>query len=139
LALAITIALALCLVPLIVLLTSRYGAVGSACAWLTLNVLYLLFGTWMTHRQLYRGEAAAWLVRDVLMPLLVSGAVVVAGWWSLSGPGHALRDSALAGTMALLAIAANLALFPNPLLRILRRNDAGNVRREEPTMKERGQ
>ncbi len=120
LALTITVLLAICLLPLIVLLTSRYGAIGSAAAWLTLNVIYLLFGTWMTHRVLYPGAATGWLLHDVLVPLLVSALLVVAGWRLFSSTGHALRDALLACALVPLAVAANLALLPRSVLASIR-------------------
>ncbi|MDZ4150480.1 oligosaccharide flippase family protein, partial [Methylicorpusculum sp.] len=60
------------LVPLLISFTSKYGAIGGAMAWLTLHVLYLLFGTWLTHRRLLKGIGAIWLIQDVGVPLMLS-------------------------------------------------------------------
>jgi len=71
--------LAVVLVPLIVFLTWSYGALGGAAAWLLLNVIYLFWGTWLTHRHLLKGVAAQWLLQSVAMPLAISILVTVAG------------------------------------------------------------
>lgn len=41
-------------------------------AWLVLHVLYVLLGTWLTHRRLLKGVGARWLLQDVGIPLLLS-------------------------------------------------------------------
>ncbi len=64
------------LIPLIFFLANKYGAVGGALAWLILNVIYLFLGTWLTHRLLLRGIAIKWLLRDVLVPMILSVIVI---------------------------------------------------------------
>jgi O-antigen/teichoic acid export membrane protein len=59
-------------VPLITILANSYGATGGATAWLTLNMVYLFLGTWLTHRYLLKGIGIKWLLQDIGMPLLVS-------------------------------------------------------------------
>jgi O-antigen/teichoic acid export membrane protein len=63
-------------VPLIVYLSLRYGALGGAIAWLLLNVFYLLFSTWLMHKYLLKGWGCRWLVYDVGVPISM---VVVVG------------------------------------------------------------
>ena len=70
------------LVPLITFLAIRYGAVGGAASWVALNTLYLLVGTWLTHRVLLCGDGWRWLTRDVLVALATS-AFVVGGFGTL--------------------------------------------------------
>lgn len=67
----ITINLVLLVVmfPLTTLLALRYGAIGGAAAWALLNFLYVLLGTWLTHRALLSGVGLRWLVCDVGVPL----------------------------------------------------------------------
>ena len=61
--LSITIILSLIAVyiPLTIFLVTSFGAIGGAMAWLSLNLLYLVYGAWMTHRYLLHGIGAAWL------------------------------------------------------------------------------
>src|SRR5262249_11860227 len=70
--LGINIVLIVVLVPLLLVLTSRYGAVGAAMAWFGLHTTYLVVGTILTHRMLLRGLAARWLSTDVAIPLLAA-------------------------------------------------------------------
>lgn len=63
------------MLPLFVVLPMARGAVGGGLAWLAAMVFYLLFGTWMMHRRLLRGEGWKWLMRGVVLPLAVSGFV----------------------------------------------------------------
>jgi O-antigen/teichoic acid export membrane protein len=60
------------LLPAIVVLSSRYGAVGAAIVWVALNAGYATIGVGVMHRRLLRGELARWYVADVGLPLLAS-------------------------------------------------------------------
>lgn len=59
-------------VPLIIFLSLSYGALGGAMAWLVLHVLYVLLGTWLTHRKLLKETGQIWLFSDVGIPLTVA-------------------------------------------------------------------
>lgn len=79
----ITLILIILLVPLIVLLTLTRGAQGAAMAWLALHVVYLIIGTWLTHRHLLKGIAFAWFFQDVGIPFIVTAIVgLLGGLWS---------------------------------------------------------
>lgn len=69
--LTINIVLIVMQVPLIILLTTHLGAFGGALAWLVLHVVYLHFGTYLTHRRIMRGWGRTWLIRDVYPRLAV--------------------------------------------------------------------
>lgn len=113
LSLKINVILMVILVPLTFFLARTYGAVGGAAAWLVLHVLYVMLGTWMTHRRLLPGTGRKWLLGDVGIPLCISLLVI--------GLGRAVpqldRFTALTrvtagGAMAL--VAAALALLASP-------------------------
>lgn len=78
--LTINLVLAAVQVPLIIILASRFGAMGGAASWLALHALYLVLGTWLTHRHILRGLAVPWLVHDVGRSLFVSAVIGLAGW-----------------------------------------------------------
>jgi O-antigen/teichoic acid export membrane protein len=87
--LTINVILMIVMVPLTIFLALSYGAVGGAVAWLILEVLYVIFGTWLTHRHLLRSLAPRWLFQDVGVPLGLSFLVVALGerviqQWDLS-------------------------------------------------------
>lgn len=60
------------LVPMTIILAMRFGALGGAAAWALLNIVYLVIGTWLTHRALLKGLGIKWLVFDVGVPLTMS-------------------------------------------------------------------
>lgn len=65
-------------VPLLLRLTSTYGAPGAATAWIAVNCGYVLVTVPLMHRRLLKGELRHWYVVDVGLPFL--GALVVAGF-----------------------------------------------------------
>lgn len=67
------------LMPALLMLVPRYGALGAALAWLVMNIVNLLFGTWLTHRALLPGMGLRWLLRDALAPGLMVVAAFCAG------------------------------------------------------------
>jgi O-antigen/teichoic acid export membrane protein len=75
----ITIFLIITLVPVIYVMTTHYGAVGAAGAWVILNIIYMLIGVPLTHRRLLKGEMKRWFIEDMIPPaaavLLVVGVV----------------------------------------------------------------
>lgn len=64
------------IIPLIIMLTIKYGAVGGAMAWALLNFLYVFLGTWLTHRYLLKNMGKEWLINDVGLPI---GMVLMTG------------------------------------------------------------
>jgi len=64
------------MIPLVVFFAWTYQALGGAMAWITINILYLLLGTWLTHRYLLKRIGKKWLSQDVGIPLMLS---IVAG------------------------------------------------------------
>lgn len=54
--------------PLIIFFTIKYNAIGGAIAWLILHILYVLLGTWLTHRHLLRGLGKKWIFNDIGIP-----------------------------------------------------------------------
>ncbi len=65
------------LVPAIVFLTTHYGPVGAASAWIILNAVYMAIGVPLTHRRLLIGEVHRWFTKDIGIPL--AGSILVAG------------------------------------------------------------
>jgi O-antigen/teichoic acid export membrane protein len=58
------------LVPAILWVVPRYGAVGAAWVWIALNAGYLLAGIPLMHRRLLPTEKWHWYVRDIGRPTL---------------------------------------------------------------------
>lgn len=66
------------IVPLIVLLSIKFGAVGGAAAWLTFNVLYVFLSAWLMHRKILDFGVGEWLFKDIILPVsLVVGVGII--------------------------------------------------------------
>ncbi len=110
----ITIVLTVILVPMIVYFTLTYGAVGGGLAWLLLNSVYLLFGTWLTHRYLLKGMALEWLIRDVGAPLCISLFVILGGWQLIHTDGNRFVNLLLGCGLALIASLVCVSVLLGP-------------------------
>ena len=64
------------MIPTIILLAARHGAIGGAMAWVILNGIYILLGTYLTHQSLLKGFGSKWLLYDVGIPFLLSLLVI---------------------------------------------------------------
>jgi O-antigen/teichoic acid export membrane protein len=65
------------LVPLIIYMTTCYGATGAAIAWLVLNLSMFFLEIPIMHRRLLRAEKWRWYLQDVFIPLMTS--IIIAG------------------------------------------------------------
>lgn len=75
LSLKINIAAVVALVPAMIWVVPRYGAMGAAWIWVTLNTAYVLIGVQLMHRRLIPKEKWRWYFEDLLLP--ISGAIGV--------------------------------------------------------------
>jgi len=67
------------LIPLLVIATSTYGAIGAAMIWVALNSSYVLISIQVMHRRLLKGEQWRWYFEDVGFPLMAALGVVGIG------------------------------------------------------------
>jgi O-antigen/teichoic acid export membrane protein len=105
-------------VPLMALLAGRFGTIGGALALLLLYSIYVLLGTWMTHRLLLKGLALRWLCVDVGIALAISLLSAAVGMQALQmlAPG-AIGKILLAVALLLAAWAAAWLIAPRGLVR----------------------
>jgi len=115
--LAINAILLVVATPATVVLVMRYGAIGGALGWLTLHTLYLVLGTWMTHRYLLKGLGLKWIALDVGVPLAASVLVGVAAR-TLTGSGDLGVYARLACGAGWVVAAFALAVAASPDLRV---------------------
>jgi O-antigen/teichoic acid export membrane protein len=92
----------LLLMPLIIYMTSWYGAVGAASVWVILNGGLVLVVIQLMHRRLQKGEQWRWYLEDVGLPLAVS--IVAASLCLIFVPTGGLR-------LELLMILAGVTVF----------------------------
>jgi O-antigen/teichoic acid export membrane protein len=73
------------LFPLIIFMTTKYGAVGAAIVWVILNIGYILFVIPIVHRRLLPGEKWRWYREDISYPLLAALGIIGMGRWFIHG------------------------------------------------------
>lgn len=106
-------ALMLIILPIIVFFALAYGAEGGAIAWFLLHVMYVLFGTWLTHRYLLKGLGKKWLFVDVGIPLGLSITAGVIATYICQSYGVAIYvRMAIGAVLALLAVVVGVFLTP---------------------------
>jgi O-antigen/teichoic acid export membrane protein len=104
------------LVPLILISVSRYGAVGAATVWASVNAVQVLLLIHFTHQQFLQGEQIRWYVKDVGRPLLATLAVVGIARWGITGPTSAPGTVVYLAGLLFLAILAAALVTPNTLV-----------------------
>jgi hypothetical protein len=102
LAIATNLVAVAALVPMMFVLTYRFGAAGGAAAWVLLNSAYVLLALPLMHRRILRGEQWRWYGIDVGLPFVAALAVAVGCRW--------LFDSLQAQALSRLGVLACLAL-----------------------------
>jgi O-antigen/teichoic acid export membrane protein len=76
---SINLLLIVIFIPMLILLSQRAGIAGAAASWAILNTMYVGLGTWLTHREILKGIATGWLVRDVGIPFGLTLLIVGVG------------------------------------------------------------
>jgi O-antigen/teichoic acid export membrane protein len=101
-------------IPLLLVLTKRYGGIGAASVWLLINASYLATQVQLMHRRLLKKELLAWYFRDLLLPLAscTSVAIVVSGIRS----SYASRLQSGSFALAAATLLYEVALLTNPLM-----------------------
>ena len=97
----VNLASVLLLVPLMIVLTKWYGAVGAASVWVILNGGYIVFAIQIMHRRLLPSEKWRWYFEDVGLPFGV--ALLVAGTLRLILPMQ-VHNLALGARIAMISV-----------------------------------
>lgn len=99
-------------VPAVLWVVPRFGAVGAAWVWLALNAGYVLISAHFMHRRLLPGEKWRWYRDAVFKPLVVGSITVLAlRYWIVLPQDRASLAAVLGGT-ALLVMGAVLWAVP---------------------------
>jgi O-antigen/teichoic acid export membrane protein len=69
------------IVPLLIVLTTRYDVTGAASAWLILNLGSFLISPYFTHKRFLKGELKRWYLKDIGYPF--ASAFTVAVLWRI--------------------------------------------------------
>ena len=112
----------LILVPLMIMLTRWYGAVGAASVWVILNAGYIVIGIQLMHRRLLPTEKWRWYLTDVGRPLLAAVVVSLIGRCIIRSDWHPL----------LLMISLGVLSGVTLLASALNANELGVIARVKP-------
>lgn len=111
--LTINVVLMCFLVPTTIYLAQEYGALGGAMSWMIAEVVYVLLGSWLTHRYILKGLAPKWLLQDVCLPLVSTALIGVAGHRAILAGGFSHYERVL--------WAAGLAIVTSTLILLMSR------------------
>ena len=67
--------------PLVIISSKLYGATGAAFSWMTIELIYVVVGRWMTHRYILKNMNKGWILGDVGVPFawaLIGGGLLYA-------------------------------------------------------------
>lgn len=110
LAFAMAAGLLVVTIPAVLLLVVRFGILGGALGWASINVLYVVAGTWLTGRKVMASAGWSWLLRNVCIPALATLVPALLGAWIcrmlVVGPWVALG---IGGVAALAGVAMGVA------------------------------
>jgi O-antigen/teichoic acid export membrane protein len=118
--LTINVALLVVVLPLAWILVEQRAAVGAALSWLIFQVLYLLIGSWITHRRFLQGSYWRSLTHDVAVPALIAASFGVAVMYWCDSAQLGSSGQLLAGVTAM-ASAVAVGLASSPTLRAVAR------------------
>ena len=108
------------LIPLIIFFALTYGALGGAIAWLLFHALYMLLGTWLTHRHLLKGLGMIWLTQDVGIPFVLSFLAGFTGHYVIQNSEYSSYIKLMfGGGLALTAVLFSIAMLPTYMRTIL--------------------
>lgn len=74
------------IVPILLWVVPKYGAYGAAWVWLLLNAGYVAVGVHFVHAKVLPSEKLQWYIDDLLIPVLVAGAVLGLAMWFNPAP-----------------------------------------------------
>lgn len=103
------------IVPLMLVLTSHYGGLGAAFAWLILNIGYIVISVPILIKMTYPGEIRSWYIDDVGKPLIATFATVGIARLLFPSPDSIIAQVAVICFFLVLAMIA--CLFSLPVLR----------------------
>lgn len=104
------------LIPTLLVVVPRYGAVGAAAVWVMLNTGYVLFNLPIVHAKLLRGELKQWIIRDFGIPSLATAVVVVFSWVMIPD-GMSVANN-LIWIFVTLVIALSASILSAPIIRL---------------------
>jgi len=102
------------LIPTLLVLTLKYGAIGGACSWLIMNLAYVAIGTYLTHRSFLNDLSTKWLFQDVGKTIIPSLLLVgLAGMLVQTYHWPSLVECIIGAILAFIAIILSVSISFN--------------------------
>jgi O-antigen/teichoic acid export membrane protein len=98
--------------PMIIYLTSQYGALGGASVWVILNSGYFLIGIPFMHRRLLISEKWRWYGQDVGLPLAASLIIAGLGRFFMAGQMSQVATALYLGIVSISTLAITAMATP---------------------------
>jgi O-antigen/teichoic acid export membrane protein len=119
--------------PLIIVLTITHAGLGGAIAWAVLEIMYLLLGTYLTHRRIAIGSGVAWLSKSVAAPAAatLAMAALLHPLVLLATAATPARVAAVAASV-LISIGLCVLVFPDTRASLLATMRSSKVAANEP-------
>jgi O-antigen/teichoic acid export membrane protein len=96
------------MIPLTIILAFKFGAVGGAISWATINTLYFLITPHLIHKRILQGETANWYFKDSLLPFIICLIIIVISKYFIVKPNSSsiieLLQIAIVGMAAIIGI-----------------------------------
>jgi O-antigen/teichoic acid export membrane protein len=115
------------LVPLIICMTTHYGALGGASVWLIINGVCVLISIYFMHRRLLPHEKWRWYWQDVGLPLVAS--LIIAGLGRILIGGHMSQGMMLLYLSIISFLTLTVTAMTTPTTRIWLLNRLSNFNR----------
>ncbi len=100
------------LIPLLVVMTDRFGSAGAAVVWLILNASYVLVSAPIMYRRLLPDSKWVWYLRDLAMPLLPALAIEGIAFLLIGDISSPVRAGVIIGVATFLAMVASAFAAP---------------------------
>jgi O-antigen/teichoic acid export membrane protein len=114
LAIKINIVAATIVVPAILWIVPKYGAIGAAWVWVALNAGYVLVGISLMHLRLLSDEKWRWYSQDVAIPLATAAATAGLCRWAI--PNDLGKFSELSAILIASGCVLAIAAFSAPMV-----------------------
>jgi O-antigen/teichoic acid export membrane protein len=109
------------IVPLIIYMTKRFGAIGAASVWLFINLCDFFLVIPVMHRRLLRKEQWRWYGHDIGLPLAVGLIVAGLGRVLIEGPMSSIWILLYLTIVSLLTLSMTIIAMPKTRMLLLRR------------------
>ncbi len=103
------------LVPAILWVTPRYGAIGAAWVWVILNAGYVLIAIHFMHRRLLPEEKWRWYLQDITLPAMAATTVILLS--QMVHPGSLAKFAEFSWLLVTGIVAPVVAVLTVPALR----------------------